>query len=171
MKKIFSITLGLAVLAALSVSAVYAAPTAGFGPGGNNQAIQGPMQSQMLQGMGPNGSAATMQQMMQYQFTEGYVPGQNAAVMQGAMQAAMAEILGLDPVELAARIDAGETFYDIALSLGYTVEQIPDLMASIRELAFATAGIDWTQMGANLNNPDFTPGMRSGMGGRMGGMR
>lgn len=171
MKKILSITLGLVVLAGLAVSAVYAAPAAGFGPGSNNQAMQGPMQSQMTQGMVPGGAAAPMQQNTQNQFAEGYVPGQNAAVMQGAMQTAMAEILGLDPLELAARIEAGETFYDIALSLGYTVEQIPDLMASIRELAFSTAGIDWPQMGTNLSDPDFTPGTQTGMGGRMGGRR
>jgi hypothetical protein len=55
------------------------------------------------------------------------------------MTPAMAEILGLTAADLGARLDAGETFNSIALSLGYTADQLPALMTSVRALAVDAA--------------------------------
>ena len=58
------------------------------------------------------------------------------------MVPAMADILGMDEGVLSAKLDSGETFITIALSMGYTSEQLPDLMASVRAAAIDLAIAD-----------------------------
>ena len=55
------------------------------------------------------------------------------------MPSAMAEVLGLSVDEVNAQLAAGNTFYTIALAQGYTADQLPALMTSVREKAIALA--------------------------------
>jgi len=64
---------------------------------------------------------------------------------------AMASVLGLDPVALAAQLDAGETFYTIALAAGYTQDQFADLYASAQALAAELAAADGVIIYQNQN--------------------
>ena len=62
---------------------------------------------------------------------------------------AMASILGLDPVALVAQLDAGETFYTIALAAGYTQDQFAELYASAQTLAAELAAADGVTVSQN----------------------
>ena len=55
------------------------------------------------------------------------------------MPAAIADVLGLSVEDVNARLASGETFYTIAQSLGYTTDQLPALMTSVREKAIELA--------------------------------
>ena len=82
-------------------------------------------------------------------FAQGYGPGGNGAsnsiginmevTLSEYMPAAIADVLNVDA---STRLDSGETFYSIALSLGYTSEQIPALMIDVREKAIELAIAD-----------------------------
>ena len=58
------------------------------------------------------------------------------------MPAAMADAFGLGLDDVNARLASGETLQTIALSLGYTVEQLPALMADVRAKAIELATAD-----------------------------
>ena len=58
------------------------------------------------------------------------------------MPTAMADVLGLDVDDVNARLASGETLQTIALSLGYTADQLTELMASIRTKAIGLAIAD-----------------------------
>ena len=58
------------------------------------------------------------------------------------MVPAMADVLGMDEDVLSTKLASGETFTTVALSLGYTSEQLPDLMASVRAAAIDLAIAD-----------------------------
>ena len=58
------------------------------------------------------------------------------------MLAGFAAAFDLDVADLQARIDAGETMRDVALSLGYTQEQFPELMVTVRTDAISQALAD-----------------------------
>lgn len=64
------------------------------------------------------------------------------SILSTYMTDAIASTLGLDPAEVADRLAAGETFYDIALSMGYTAEFIPELLESIKAAATEAAAVD-----------------------------
>lgn len=78
-------------------------------------------------------------------FAQGYGPGGNGlgtglnlgANLSNYMPAAIADVLGVSDVD--ARLASGETFYTIALSVGYTSDQLPALMTSVREMAIELA--------------------------------
>ena len=82
-------------------------------------------------------------------FAQGYGPGGNGTgtgtalnmevTLSDYMPAAMADVLGLSVEDINARLASGETFYPIALSMGYTSDQLPALMSSVREAAIASA--------------------------------
>lgn len=80
------------------------------------------------------------------------------------MQQAMAEALGLSVDEFAARHNAGETFYQIALAEGFTAEEIPALMQAARAKGLDTAAAAGaiTQEQAELMK---SRGFGRGMGG------
>jgi hypothetical protein len=65
-------------------------------------------------------------------------------------------VFGLSVDEVNAQLASGETFYTIALAQGYTVEQLPELMASIRvnaiDLAIADGVLTPDQAAFLLNN-------------------
>lgn len=95
-----------------------------------------------------------------------------------------AEAFDLDVADLQARIDAGETMYDVALSLNYTPEQFTELMVTVRTDAINQAladGVitqeqaDWMlDRLAQRAEAGFGTGTCTGdcqMGGRSGGMR
>ena len=103
------------------------------------------------------------------------------------MLAGFAEAFDMEVADLQARIDAGETMYDVATSLNYTPEQFTELMVSVRTDAINQAladGIitqeqaDWmlsrlaqraeAGFGTGTCTGDCQVGGRSG--GRSGGM-
>ena len=85
-------------------------------------------------------------------FAQGYGPGGNGISagtgtnlevnLSNYMPAAIADVLGLNVEDVNARLASGETFYTIALSLGYTTDQLPALMTSVREKAIELATAD-----------------------------
>ena len=99
-------------------------------------------------------------------FAQGYGPGGNGTntgtainvevTLSNYMPAAMADVLGLSVDDINARLASGETFYTIALSLGYTADQLPALMTSIRaeaiDLATAAGVISVDQSSFLLGN-------------------
>jgi hypothetical protein len=99
-------------------------------------------------------------------FAQGYGPGGNGmyagtglnqeVTLSNYMPAAMADVLGLSVEDVNARLESGETFYTIALSLGYTSEQLPALMTSVHEkaieLAAAAGAISTDQSNFLLGN-------------------
>jgi hypothetical protein len=80
-------------------------------------------------------------------FAQGYGPdgsGTGTAInmevtLSDYMPAAIADVLGLSVEDVNARLASGETFYTIALSMGYTTDQLPALMTSVREKAIELA--------------------------------
>lgn len=78
-------------------------------------------------------------------FAQGRGPGGNGlsdgtginmeVTLSNYMPSAIADVLGLNVDEVNAQLAAGETFYTIALAQGYTAEQLPALMTSIRSKA------------------------------------
>jgi len=94
------------------------------------------------------------------------------------MQQAMAKALGLRQEEFEARHDAGETFYQIALTQGFTAEEIPALMQSARAEALDQAAADgvitqeqadWMKSrGFGHGGMAFAPGTSAGVGGYAG---
>jgi hypothetical protein len=85
-------------------------------------------------------------------FALGYGPGGNGAntgtgtnmevTLSNYMPTAMADVLGLSVDEINTRLASGETFYTIALSLGYTTDQLSALMTSVRSEAINLAIAD-----------------------------
>jgi len=63
-------------------------------------------------------------------------------LMHDYMEKAMADAVGLSVTEFESRHDAGETFYQIALTEGYSAEEIPALMQAARDKALDTAAAD-----------------------------
>jgi hypothetical protein len=70
------------------------------------------------------------------------------------MTEAVASVLELDPAVVAERLAAGETCYDIALSMGYTDETWPALFESVKAAALEAAAADGLspQLQTRLNN-------------------
>lgn len=101
-------------------------------------------------------------------FAQGYGPGGNGSgtgtslnmdvTLSNYMPAAMADVFGLSVDEVNARLASGENFTSIALSLGYTTDQLPALMTSIRAKAIdlATAnGVLTADQAAFLLNSQY----------------
>lgn len=82
-------------------------------------------------------------------FAQGNGPGGNGVnagtsvnvevTLSNYMPSAMAEVLGLSVDDVNAQLASGETFYTIALAQGYTADQLPALMTSIRSEAIDLA--------------------------------
>jgi hypothetical protein len=106
------------------------------------------------------------------------------------MLAGFAAAFDMDVADLQARIDAGETMYDVALGLGYTQESFTELMVTVRSEAINQAladGVitqeqaDWmlsrlaqraeAGFGTGTCTGDCQMGGRGGRGGGMGGGR
>ncbi len=68
--------------------------------------------------------------------------GDGAGTLHEYMEKAMADAVGLSVEDFEARHDAGETFYDIAISKGFAAEEIPALMQSARDAALDAAAAD-----------------------------
>ena len=101
-------------------------------------------------------------------FAQGYGPGGNGTntgtslnlevTLSDYMPAAMVDVLGqgLSVDEINAKLDSGETFTTIALSLGYTIDEIPALMTSVRteaiDLATAAGALTADQAAFLLNS-------------------
>ena len=130
MKKTLITVFAVAMLVAVfgGVGSAYAMEDAGKGPGN---------------GGGGNGTGTA-------------TAGSNGtSVLSPYMADAAASALNLDPAEVADRLAAGETFYDIALSMGYTAEFIPEFLDSVQTAAAEAAAVDGlvpqTQLNTQLN--------------------
>ena len=78
-------------------------------------------------------------------FAQGYGPGTGLNLevnLSTYMPTAMADALGLSVDEVNSRLASGETFTTIALSLGYTSDQLPAMMKDIRTKAIDLATAD-----------------------------
>jgi len=85
-------------------------------------------------------------------FAQGRGPGGNGAntgtkvnmevTLSNYMPSAIAEVLGLNVDEVNTQLASGETLYTIALAQGYTADQIPTLMTSVRAKAIDLATAD-----------------------------
>ena len=109
-------------------------------------------------------------------FAQGPGPGGNGVntgtnvnmevTLSNYMPSAKAEVLGLNIDDVSAQLASGETFYTIALAQGYTADQLPALMTSIREKAIALA----TAAGAvSADQGSFLPGNQYGGNARGNG--
>ena len=141
----------------------------------------GAVGSVFAQGKGPGANAAPEGQGFGNGFRgdlgERFV--QNRGIRQGEMDgllhelfmAAYAEALGIDVEELEARIAAGESMSEIALSLGYTLETFWDLKLEVRASVIEQGVVDGilTQEQADWMKTRGA-GMRNGMRRRGLGM-
>jgi len=85
-------------------------------------------------------------------FAQGRGPGGNGVntgtgismevTLSNYMPSAIAEVLGLSVDEVNTQLASGGTFYTIALAQGYTADQLPALMTSIRVKAIDLATAD-----------------------------
>lgn len=87
--------------------------------------------------------------MMEAYRVEGGEPGMRGGFRLGTpglfheyMLDAFAEAVGLTPEQVQERIDAGETRWNIALSEGFTEEEIPDLLFSAHSEALQEMVVD-----------------------------
>ena len=97
------------------------------------------------QGSGPGGSGVNTGANVNMEVT-----------LSSYMPSAMVEVLGLNVDDVSAQLAAGETCYIIALSQGYTVDQLSVLMTSVRaeavDLATADGVLTADQAAFLLNN-------------------
>ena len=94
-------------------------------------------------------------------------PADGSGLIHDYMEQAMADAVGLTVSEFEARHDAGETFYQIALSEGFSVEEIPALMQDARAKALDAAvkdGVITQEQADWMNSRGF------GRGGMMNGL-
>lgn len=118
MKKTMIVVLAVAMFVAAfgAVGSAYAMENTGKGPGNGGSGNGG----------GGNGAAGA----------------NGTSILSTYMSTAVADALGLDLTVVEERLAAGETFYDIALSMGYTAETWPELFASVQAAASEAAAAD-----------------------------
>ncbi|MBC8336966.1 MAG: hypothetical protein H8E29_17050 [Anaerolineales bacterium] len=89
------------------------------------------------------GPASAMSETRRGPGNGGYGNGANpAGLLSPYMIDAMASLFELEPAELTARLEAGETCYTIALEKGYSAEEIADLFANAQSAATKLAAAD-----------------------------
>lgn len=111
-------------------------------------------------------------------YAQGVNPPQPRGPMMGGgegplhdyMVDAMASVLKMSATDLEARLETGETFYQIAISKGFTADQIPALMQTARTDALKKAVVDGviTQEQSDWMSQRMGGGMRGGMGNGRG---
>ncbi len=131
MKKTIITILAVAMLVAVfgGVGTAFAMEDAGKGPGNGGNGNGGNGGGTMTAASGANGTS----------------------VLSDYMNVAAADALGLDLADLETRLAAGETFYDIAISMGYTAETWPELYSSVKAAATEAAAADGLTPQAQLN--------------------
>lgn len=72
----------------------------------------------------------------------GLSSGDGTSNLHEYMEKAMADALGLSLKEFEAKHDAGETFYDMAISKGFAADEIPALMQGARKAALNAAAAE-----------------------------
>ena len=93
-------------------------------------------------------------------------PGDGSGQLHDYMEKALADAVGLSVSEFETRQDAGETFYQIAISEGYTAEEIPALMQGAHTAALDAAAKDGV---LTQEQADWMKSRGFGRGGMMGG--
>lgn len=122
-----ALLLGVAILTLSVASPTFAADPARGGPGGGDSTGGG---------NGHQGTTGT---------GAGIPVNANInldGVLSDSINASLAAALGIEPVDLAARLDAGETFSQIALSLGLDPTTISDILVQARTDALDQAVAD-----------------------------
>jgi len=85
------------------------------------------------------------------------------------MTAAMAETFGMTVEELEVRLEAGDSFITIALSNGFTIEDVDELMNEIRLKAVEIAAGEGVILGRQEANQMVSQFGAKGQGGRIAG--
>ena len=86
---------------------------------------------------------------------DGWMADELGEVMHDVMIAAFADALGLDPVDLEARLESGENMMDIALAQDFSSEDVWEIMQAVREDARAAvleSGIEIPSFRENMSN-------------------
>lgn len=139
------------VIAFGAVGSVYAQ---GGGPGVNAAGVG--------QGFGNGFRGDNGERLNQYQGTG---PSTMDGVLHETWMAAYAEAFGIEVEELNARLAAGESMSEIALSLGFTVETFWELKMDVRTSVIEQAVADGTlpdELASRMSSGG--PGNRSGQG-------
>jgi hypothetical protein len=90
-------------------------------------------------------------------------------LMEDYMTIAMADVFGLSVEELELRLEAEESFITIALSQGFTIEEVDGLMDEIRSTATEIAATEGTILGRQEANQMVNQLGTKGQGGRIAG--
>jgi hypothetical protein len=139
-----------------------------FGPGGMMQGYgygPGGMMGGRGNGYGPRGMMGG----------RGLDVARGEGPMHEYMISAFAAAVDLTAQEVETRLEAGETFKEIAFAQGITQDQLPDLVTQVRKSALDAAVADGTVTQAqadlmlehmdNYMGPGFGPGFKSGFDG------
>jgi len=143
---------GMAIVTSVNANAVL--PQIGDGPGGRHGGRGG-----MMGGGGMMGSTGDTDR------------GLLSDVMHTAMLSVFADRLATTPTDLQARLDAGESLYDIAEAAGVTQEEFVTLRDTARTQALVDAvsqGLITQEQADQMAARHTGGGMHSGRGGRMG---
>ncbi len=100
----------------------------------------------------------------------GPVAGGGIGPLHTYMVEAMAKVLKMTTADLQTRLNAGETFYQIALSKGFKAEEIPALMQTARAEALKKAVADGVITQAQADWMLQRMGGQGGFGRGRGGM-
>ena len=97
------------------------------------------------------------------------VRSEQDGMMGDYMTAAMAEVFGLTIEEINLRLDAEDSFMTIALSQGYTAEDINELMDDVQSIAVEAAAAEGIILGRQAVNQMVNQLGTKGQGGRFSG--
>jgi opacity protein-like surface antigen len=153
MKKIV-VTILIAVVAVAAIAGAGVVYAQGNGPGNGTSNGNG---TNGTGGFGAAGGQAMGPAM------RGDAPGIGGGILHDGIIAYFADALNLDVTDLQARLDAGETMADIAVSEGLTLDEFQTLKVEARDAAIAQAVADGTLTQAQADL------MKQGGFGRMGG--
>jgi hypothetical protein len=85
------------------------------------------------------------------------------------MTTAMADVFGLTVEELELRLETEESFITIALSQGFSIEEVDELMDTVHTIAVEIAAADGVILGRQEANQMFNQSGAKGHGGRIAG--
>jgi len=97
------------------------------------------------------------------------VESEQDGLMDDYMTAAMAEVFGLTVEELELRLEAEDSFTTIALSQGYTIDDIDELMDDVQSIAVELAAAEGVILGRQAANQMVNLSGTRGQGGRFSG--
>ena len=96
------------------------------------------------------------------------VGSEEGGLLEGYMTAAMAEVFGLTIEEIDLRLKAKDSFTTIALSQGYAVEDIDELMNNVQSIAAELAAAKGVILGRQATNQMVNQSGTKRQGGKFG---